>query len=275
MDLHRIVPNLNVDDATTGHDFYEEFLGLGEDHSTWRRRRLPGHRRTRACRSASSRGGGRLRARAVVAHGGGGRRRRRLRVGATPRLRDRPPAHPRAVGRAPVLRPRPARRRRQRGRARGLTAGGGGRAIPLQPDDDGHAEQVFSAFTDVGERRLEVWRKTLDPEKYEVRERGERLGRGPRGQRGRAHLGAPALRVAAAGTIRWTLLDSDHCAAGRGEVRITRAGRGKPGRRRDRSPASARPQGPGDPARGSGSSVRSSSRRMWRSALDALAGPSP
>ena len=28
MDPHRIVPNLNVDDATTGHDFYEEFLGL-------------------------------------------------------------------------------------------------------------------------------------------------------------------------------------------------------------------------------------------------------
>jgi len=28
MEIHRIVPNLNVDDATTGHDFYEEFLGL-------------------------------------------------------------------------------------------------------------------------------------------------------------------------------------------------------------------------------------------------------
>jgi uncharacterized glyoxalase superfamily protein PhnB len=28
MNPHRIVPNLNVDDATTGHDFYEEFLGL-------------------------------------------------------------------------------------------------------------------------------------------------------------------------------------------------------------------------------------------------------
>ena len=26
MQLHRIVPNLNVDDASTGHDFYE---GLG------------------------------------------------------------------------------------------------------------------------------------------------------------------------------------------------------------------------------------------------------
>jgi predicted enzyme related to lactoylglutathione lyase len=30
--LHRrIVPNLNVDDATTGHDFYEEFLGLRKE----------------------------------------------------------------------------------------------------------------------------------------------------------------------------------------------------------------------------------------------------
>jgi catechol 2,3-dioxygenase-like lactoylglutathione lyase family enzyme len=28
MILWRIVPNLTVDDATTGHDFYEEFLGL-------------------------------------------------------------------------------------------------------------------------------------------------------------------------------------------------------------------------------------------------------
>jgi len=31
MDLHRIVPNLTVDDAGTGHDFYEEFLGLHKE----------------------------------------------------------------------------------------------------------------------------------------------------------------------------------------------------------------------------------------------------
>ena len=31
MTLRRIVPNLNVDDATTGHDFYEEFLGLRKE----------------------------------------------------------------------------------------------------------------------------------------------------------------------------------------------------------------------------------------------------
>jgi predicted enzyme related to lactoylglutathione lyase len=31
MILRRIVPNLNVDDATTGHDFYEDFLGLRKE----------------------------------------------------------------------------------------------------------------------------------------------------------------------------------------------------------------------------------------------------
>jgi predicted enzyme related to lactoylglutathione lyase len=28
MEIHRIIPNHNVDDASRGHDFYEEFLGL-------------------------------------------------------------------------------------------------------------------------------------------------------------------------------------------------------------------------------------------------------
>ena len=37
-------------------------------------------------------------------------------------------------------------------------------------------EQVFTAFTDMSHRRLEVWSKTLDPAKYEVREQGEHLG---------------------------------------------------------------------------------------------------
>jgi catechol 2,3-dioxygenase-like lactoylglutathione lyase family enzyme len=31
MILRPIVPNLNVDNATTGHDFYEEFLGLRKE----------------------------------------------------------------------------------------------------------------------------------------------------------------------------------------------------------------------------------------------------
>ena len=31
MNLRRMVPNLDVDDATTGHDFHEEFLGLRKE----------------------------------------------------------------------------------------------------------------------------------------------------------------------------------------------------------------------------------------------------
>jgi predicted enzyme related to lactoylglutathione lyase len=31
MFLHRITTNLNVDDATVGHDFYEDFLGLRKE----------------------------------------------------------------------------------------------------------------------------------------------------------------------------------------------------------------------------------------------------
>ncbi|MBM9466409.1 VOC family protein [Nakamurella leprariae] len=33
MELRRIVPNLTVDDATTGHEFWEDFLGLRQEFS--------------------------------------------------------------------------------------------------------------------------------------------------------------------------------------------------------------------------------------------------
>ncbi len=31
MTVRRIIPNLNVDDASVGHEFYEDFLGLHKD----------------------------------------------------------------------------------------------------------------------------------------------------------------------------------------------------------------------------------------------------
>jgi hypothetical protein len=49
MILRRIVPNLNVDDATTGHDFYEEFLGLRKQFDMGGSP-ASDHRRTRVCR---------------------------------------------------------------------------------------------------------------------------------------------------------------------------------------------------------------------------------
>ena len=43
----------------------------------------------------------------------------------------------------------------------------------LSQIDDPPFGEVLAAFTDFGERRLDVWQQTLDPAKYEVRERGE------------------------------------------------------------------------------------------------------
>ena len=42
MILRRIVPNLNVDNATTGHDLYQEFLGLKKEFSSARVDLVPG-----------------------------------------------------------------------------------------------------------------------------------------------------------------------------------------------------------------------------------------
>ena len=81
-------------------------------------------------------------------------------------------------------------------------------------------EQVFTAFTDVGQRRLEVWSKTLDPAKYEVREQGEGWAVVREGSAG-VHLWV-VLRYewAAPDRVTWTLVDSDHCDRGTGEVLI-------------------------------------------------------
>ena len=81
-------------------------------------------------------------------------------------------------------------------------------------------DQVFRALTDFSDRRLEVWSKTLDPEKYEVRERGD--------TRAVVREGSAGTRIWVLlrydwepGVVRWSLVDSDHCGAGRGEVRIS------------------------------------------------------
>ena len=135
--------------------------------------------------------------------------------------------------------------------------------------------QVFAAFTDVGERRLEVWRRSLDPAKYEVRERGENWAV--------VREGSPGTRIwvllryewQPPGTIRWTLLDSDHCDAGRGEIRIAPAPDG--GSTVDVEIDHGRPRGfRGRAILGVQRLVGPVAfRRLWRSTLDALASPAP
>ena len=92
MTIHRIVPNLNVDDAGTGHDFYEEFLGLRKEFDLgWVASfRSP----TNPSVQVSIVSGDPTAPEPSALSVNVSRRRRRLRGGATPRLRDRPPAHP-------------------------------------------------------------------------------------------------------------------------------------------------------------------------------------
>ncbi|MCF6746107.1 hypothetical protein E9529_17865 [Blastococcus sp. KM273128] len=135
--------------------------------------------------------------------------------------------------------------------------------------------QVFAAFTDVSDRRLEIWRRTLDPAKYEVRESGENWAV--------VREGSPGVRIWVVlryeweppGTIRWTLVESDHCDGGRGEVLISPGPDG--GSRVDAMIDHGRPRG----ARGR--AILAVQRlvgprlfpRLWRDALDRLATPGP
>ena len=76
-------------------------------------------------------------------------------------------------------------------------------------------EQAFEAFTDFSDRRLEIWKGTLDPKKYELREQGDSWAVAREGSGGmnvwvelRYEWEAPAV-------IRWALVDSNHCDRGR------------------------------------------------------------
>ena len=80
--------------------------------------------------------------------------------------------------------------------------------------------QVREAFTDVGDRRLEVWSKTLDPARYEVREQGEGWAVVREGSAGVSLRVLLRYEWPTPDRVTWTLLDSDHCDRGTGEIRI-------------------------------------------------------
>jgi len=131
--------------------------------------------------------------------------------------------------------------------------------------------QVFDAFTDFSDHRLEVWRRSLDPAKYEVRERGDTWAVVREGSAGTRIWVLLRYDWQSPGTVRWTLIDSDHCDEGRGEVRITPRQDG--GSRVDVLIDHGRPRGL------RGRAILLAQRlvgpvafaRMWRSTLDRVA----
>ena len=82
-------------------------------------------------------------------------------------------------------------------------------------------EQVLAALTDVTGRRLEVWSKTLDPAKYEVRDHGEGWAVVREGSAGVKLWVLLRYEWPTPDRVTWTLLESDHCDRGTGEVRIS------------------------------------------------------
>jgi hypothetical protein len=133
-------------------------------------------------------------------------------------------------------------------------------------------EQVVRAFTDFSDHRLQVWRRTLDPKKYEVRELGDTWAVVREGSGGTNIWVVLRYEWQEPGTIRWTLVDSDHCTGGRGEVVVHPLERG--GSRVDVLIDHTGPRGP------RGRMILLMQRlvgpvafpRLWRSALDALPG---
>jgi hypothetical protein len=81
-------------------------------------------------------------------------------------------------------------------------------------------DQAFRAFTDFSDRRLEVWQRTLDPKKYELRELNPTSAVVREGSAGTSTWVLLRYEWQEPRTVRWTLLDSDHCDSGRGEVVI-------------------------------------------------------
>ncbi|MDT7596976.1 MAG: hypothetical protein QOJ06_2522 [Pseudonocardiales bacterium] len=81
-------------------------------------------------------------------------------------------------------------------------------------------EQVFRAFTDFSDRRLDIWRKTLDPKKYELCEHGDTWAVVKEGSAGTKIWVLLRYEWQEPGTIHWSVLDSDHCDAGTGDITI-------------------------------------------------------
>lgn len=82
-------------------------------------------------------------------------------------------------------------------------------------------EQVLDALTVVGDRRLEIWSRTLDPAKYEVRDHGDGWAVVKEGSAGVRLWVLLRYEWPTPDRVTWTLLESDHCDRGAGEVRIT------------------------------------------------------
>ncbi|WP_416956874.1 SRPBCC family protein [Nocardioides sp. T5] len=81
-------------------------------------------------------------------------------------------------------------------------------------------EQVLEAMTDFTDRRLQIWKKTLDPKVYEVREQGDTWAVAKEGSPRSPYWVVVRYDWSDPRLIRWTELETNHGDPGEGFIRI-------------------------------------------------------
>ncbi|MEV0900799.1 SRPBCC family protein [Actinoplanes sp. NPDC049802] len=82
-------------------------------------------------------------------------------------------------------------------------------------------EQVRRAFTEFGDRRPQIWSRTLDPKKYELREQGDTWAVARESTAGSPFWVVARYDWSDPEVIRWTVVESSYGGGGDGHVRIT------------------------------------------------------
>ena len=88
-------------------------------------------------------------------------------------------------------------------------------------DTKASPEQVRRAFTDFSERRAQIWSRTLDPKKYELREQGDTWAVARESSPGSPFWVIARYDWSDPVVIRWTVVESSYGGGGDGFVQIT------------------------------------------------------
>ncbi|MET0525962.1 MAG: hypothetical protein ABWZ91_14250 [Nocardioides sp.] len=84
-------------------------------------------------------------------------------------------------------------------------------------------DQVRAALTDFTDRRLETWRRTLDPKRYELRELGDTWAVAKEASPGSPFWVVLRYDWSEPDVVRWSVVDSSYGGGGDGAATITPA----------------------------------------------------
>jgi hypothetical protein len=82
-------------------------------------------------------------------------------------------------------------------------------------------DQVLAALTDFTDRRLQIWRRTLDPKRYELRELGDTWAVAKEASPGSPFWVVARYDWSGPDVVRWSVIDSSYGGGGDGAATIT------------------------------------------------------